>query len=311
MKNAVVCLVMLGDLYIPGALVVAKTFKKYNKNILDNTDVVCMVTKDVTEKGRNILIKYFDKIVVVPYIEQNTKMFSKKQNEIYKKWMNVSFTKWNCLMLTEYKKILFLDADLLIMNNIAELFDINTPAAIFYLDSSREMKNYIFKKYKMGEKIKNEDIEYQLENSGNVLDASLVLLEPSVETFKGLKKIIYKNKNFYKPRNSISGPDEVCLTEYYLEHGGWHNIYWKYNITLWKNKLPLNEIKILNFRSTKPWMTDECWDDMKLWWNEAKQIENIYDFIEKKNICRGGSYLHKYLKYKKKYLHLKNIIKKN
>ena len=56
---------MIGDEYVPGALVLAYSLKK----VKTKARLVVMVTKDVSEKARNQLKLIFDDIVEVPYVE--------------------------------------------------------------------------------------------------------------------------------------------------------------------------------------------------------------------------------------------------
>jgi len=68
---AYVTLIMMGDKYIPAAVVLAYSIRELNSNC----DLVVMITKDVSEKGKNILGSYFDLVLKVPYIFLKTVLF--------------------------------------------------------------------------------------------------------------------------------------------------------------------------------------------------------------------------------------------
>ena len=61
---AYVCIVMLGDSYIPGAIVLAQSLI----NCGSKADRVVIVTPDVTEEGKKILQMYFNKVLVIDYV---------------------------------------------------------------------------------------------------------------------------------------------------------------------------------------------------------------------------------------------------
>nr|ACI43906.1 P13 [Ophiusa disjungens nucleopolyhedrovirus] len=128
---AYVTLVMLGDEYVRGAIALAKSL------LCSGTphDLVCMVTRDVSETAVGLLSEYY-KVVVVDYLRYRCPpMLTKRQNQVYGPWIDCAFTKWQCLMLTHYTKIVYLDADHLVLKNIDHLFDLNAPAMCFADDN--------------------------------------------------------------------------------------------------------------------------------------------------------------------------------
>ena len=127
-RYAYVWLVMRGNAYIPGVLVSAYSIR------LTATphELVCLVTEDVTHAARQLLRRLFDDVIVVPYMSARVRQLrSAKQQQLYESWQPVSFTKWNCLSLTQYTKVLFLDADVIAMASIDHLFQLHAPAGTF------------------------------------------------------------------------------------------------------------------------------------------------------------------------------------
>jgi len=73
-------LVMKGDAYVPGALVMAGSLR----NTKTPHDLVCMVTPDVSSKARKQLSLVFDRVIEVPVLEFTCKpLRTDKQNELY------------------------------------------------------------------------------------------------------------------------------------------------------------------------------------------------------------------------------------
>ena len=285
---AYVMLVMKEYHFVYGALVAAYSLR------LTKTkhQIICMLTEDLYEKYHEVLETVFDKVLCIPYITQTVdKLCSKKQEEIYGAWKNYSFTKWQCLALTEYEKICFLDADLLIVKNIDHLMDLKTPAACFknyWIDFGRfgRTKNY-YEGIKYGDEIKESCIRQGLSN-GYVLVAHCVVLTPSVEAYTGF--IEYMNDGYKQFPNCISMVDETAITDYMLKKGQtWTQLDYSYNTIPWHiNKTNVeydpefktaifNTPKILHyFNKEKPWiMPRGKWDDNEIWWQ-------FYDEMKKK-----------------------------
>ncbi len=65
-KCAYVTLVMMGDSYIPGALVTAMSIRNVRTGVNDPA-IVCMVTDDVSDDACTALEFVFDEVVKVPH----------------------------------------------------------------------------------------------------------------------------------------------------------------------------------------------------------------------------------------------------
>lgn len=119
---AFVTLVMRDRNFCKGAEALAKSI------LFSNTrcrNFVCLVTPDIDRESRRRLELYYNKIVTVEYIELRCPpLISNNRDNVYGPWMNVSFTKLQCLKLfREYSKIIYLDCDSLVLQNIDHLFD--------------------------------------------------------------------------------------------------------------------------------------------------------------------------------------------
>ena len=127
-RSAWVTLVMRGDAYVPGALALAASLRASGTAAA----TVCMVTDDVSAGARRLLGRAFDRAVVVDKLTYLAcPMRTDKQNAMYGSWIADSFTKWRCLDFTEYARVIFLDADVVLLGNCDHLFEVPAPAGIF------------------------------------------------------------------------------------------------------------------------------------------------------------------------------------
>ncbi|QYB17465.1 glycogenin-1 [Pacmanvirus S19] len=278
-------LVMLGDNYVPGAIVVARSLRNVNTKY----PIYCMVDDSVSDSAQKILEKYFDKVIKVPIIEYKcTPMKSKKQNEIYGAWISKSFTKWNIFnpQIFNNQKICFLDADCIALENIDDLFDLPGQACCWSSPWSREYmpKNSRYSLYdpygKMehGQEVSRKSIMRGFNNSFLGL-ACMVLISPSQHLWDKFNEIL-RNEPIYGHNSVISGHDEQILAETFLATG--KNIYHispQYTCLIGKEKMWLGpdvKPKLLQWYGPKPWTQDPSkegqWEDVRQWWQIAFSI---------------------------------------
>lgn len=107
-----VCVLSTDD-YLDGVLVL-------NQNLIDLNSkypLLCLINEHISIDTINILNKFNIKYKLINSITYNS-------NKKMERWNN-SFDKLNVFNLTEYNKLIYLDSDLLILNNIDNLFEIN------------------------------------------------------------------------------------------------------------------------------------------------------------------------------------------
>ena len=149
-KFAFVTLVMMGDLYVAGAINLAHSIRLAGSMM----DIVVMVTPDVSDEAKKIMQSYFTHIVQVDFI--HVKNWRVKRQP-HRKYLEYVFTKMHMFNLTQYEKILFIDADALVLKYPDHLFTLQTPAG-----SLIEYKNSFITYDKNGEYIlpKNNKIDW-------------------------------------------------------------------------------------------------------------------------------------------------------
>jgi len=285
-------------------------------------DIVLMVT-DISDDMIELAKHVFDRIYSVPYLRIHCKpLRTEKQRKRYESWMNVSCTKWNCLALTEYEKIIYLDADILILRNIDELFQLSTPAGTF---SSPQARGYVLKggmnnpylSLREGDAVKSEMIKEGLIGTNGpsfTVIGTSVVLSPNTTHFSELLNMLakYDKSNLFGYTTCNSGIDEQVLAHFYAYHlpnATKQNFSWTYVSQnsgwipwhpewLRKDEWPP---RVIHYFGQKFWeMKREDWLDLEPLWmtiqnlinhfpeNERKKLSTFYN-IEKK-IASGCFY---------------------
>lgn len=276
MANAYVTLVMKGDKYIPGAIVLAESLKTVGSKY----PTICMITNDVSEDGITELSKHFTKVIGVPYItKKSTKMISQKQEKIYSNWIQQSYTKWNILnhKLFDYDKLLFVDADMIFLENCDCLFNLPAPAMTFSSPWAKPYRrngiNNPYGELKHGESVNAKSIIKGFTSIVGV--GSLVLVEPDDSIFDAFKSILSRDE-IYGHSKCINGVDEQSITETYLSIGcQFTHIHQQYNWLVGKSNWLINgeKPKTYHYYNTKPWeMNRSQWEDLQNWWQHADSI---------------------------------------
>ncbi|KAJ8252873.1 hypothetical protein GJAV_G00206520 [Gymnothorax javanicus] len=104
------------DAYSQGALVVGKCLQQHRTSRL----TVVMVTSHVSSGARAALADVFHQVKEVEVLDSSDRAHL---NILGRPELGVTLTKLHCWALTEYTKCVFLDADMLVLCNVDELFD--------------------------------------------------------------------------------------------------------------------------------------------------------------------------------------------
>lgn len=233
-KFAYVTLVMLGDAYVSGAIIVANSARKAGSL----ADLVVLVTPDVSENGKEVLGKFFTHVIEVDFI---TVPNWRVQKQPHRKYLELVFTKLHLFNLTQYEKVLFIDADAIILKHPDHLFTLNAPAGslIEYKDqliTYDKNGNYVYprdgelKWYKEmcdccehGKKIDKkitDKVFSDFKNSG--VAAGLWLLEPKEGELDRILKDVSQGRSKWLVGQKYVWPEQQYLTGFYS--GRWTSI---------------------------------------------------------------------------------------
>jgi len=230
---AYVTLVMLGDLYISAAIVLAQSLI----NCGSEADRVVLVTNDVSEEGKNILSMFFNHVIEITYIEIKN---WRTERQTYRKYLNLVFTKFHVFNLVQYKKIILIDADAAVLKHPDHIFSLDAPAGCFLEDKELFILYDENGKYKLPEgpipwyekfcdiaphgKIIPQEytdrIKHNFKNSG--VGGGLMLLEPKLGEFDDIIHNVSSGKMKYLIERRFVWPEQQYLTLRYS--GKWHNI---------------------------------------------------------------------------------------
>jgi len=293
---AYVVLIMLGDRYLPGLITTLHSIRRTNTS----NNLVVMYTNDVSKSTIDYASKICDYTVQVDKICHPSKpMRTERQREIYSKWVSCSYTKLECIRLP-YEKVLFMDIDTVVMDNIDHLFQMQTPASPFSSPFQRPLgsgKNF----YSTRDNI--DDTGYPKHNTfltrkqimdsffsgGSICTATSLLLTPSLTDFDRMMNILkvkYPNEFGFSQLNA--GGDEQLLTYYYTVSSdgpkiGWHNIHQRYNFIAWKKGYIRDEAPMIMhfFSDVKPWeQRVDLWPDVVIWYDFFVDALTSYGWLD-------------------------------
>lgn len=279
-KCAWVTLIMIGTQYMPGAITLAYSLRKAKTQ----HDIVCMVTPDIDEKSKTQLSAVFDRVIEVQYLKyQAAKPKSKKQQQMYGSWTSRSCTKWQCLKLTEYEKVMFIDADQLVLQNNDELFDLQAPAGTFSTPWISPWYNSKipnpYGQLAHGERVEPELIQKALKLGSVPPMASLVLLDPSDMKISEFTEFMEDNRHINSDNVGLSGSDEIAIAAFAIEKKlQWTQIHPSFQAVPSKpDWLDGEKARSYHFIGRKPWDADHSeWDDIRVWWNYADELLKLH-----------------------------------
>jgi len=283
-KCAWVVLVMIGSAYVPGAIVAAASLK-FRKT---KHPVLCMVTPDVPDEGREQLRGVFDRVVEVDAVAYPSRpMPTEKQAAMYAAWISQSYTKWAALTLTEYSKVILLDADMLFLTNCDGLFALPAPAACYSFPWAPPWgKGDLINPYSDGSlahgaRVPAETVLAATRSRSDktfVGGASVILLEPDAAMFARLLIQLESEPVYAAGRTCVNGVDEISIAEVYAARGvPWAHIHQQYTAIPWKKNWVSRDVRALHFHGRKPWlMSPGEWPDLADWWKTAAAVVEHY-----------------------------------
>ena len=227
---------LANHLYFRGVVALAKSIKEQKLSY----PVHCLVTEEVNNENRIELEKLGMIVREVPKISGGT-AGDNDDKFMFDNW--VTYTKLHIFNLTEFDKVIYLDADCIVLENIDDAF--NFPSLSGYC----------------------------LAHTGE-LEAGMVILSPDKKHFEDLMR--------YKDVRNYANHDQTLIDWYFIKNGGgeFYEIHNSYHVMQKPphNKIPslltLNGAKVLEYNRSKPWLIeneivdyqykDDPWHDV--WW---------------------------------------------
>jgi alpha-N-acetylglucosamine transferase len=238
MKTAFVTLMTGGDNYLPGVEALGKSIDDTGTT----TPKVVMVTGDVSPDARRVMRQggwVVRDIAPIPPPAGNEVLFERFKN---------SYTKLRVFQLTEYDKVVFLDADTIVMSPIDELFERPFFAAApdFFMP--------------------------------NRFNSGVMVLDPDEQRFSEIIAMLGKAETY-------DGGDQGILNSYFDAHfGGWwampveHRLPASYNlhhfIYQFMQAHPVlqksfnQELKVMHYTLQKPWQSFNMSGGSDVWWEK-------------------------------------------
>lgn len=266
-KIAYVTLLLNTD-YLPGTLTAVQSLKQTGSKI----PVILLISKqNVSKEAYDLIYEscFFDRIIDVDlYLLESRNKF--ELNDLLKRSdLSLTLTKLNVWRLTDYDRLVYIDSDILVHQNIDNLFEI------------------------LPDLTSHEIIAASDSGWPDIFNSGLFALKPSNEVFNELL-------NFYNDNNSFDGADQGLLNEFFnlqsqQMHTNWFRLPFTFNCTLNSNYeyLPAlirfkDSIKVFHFiGSNKPWKNHNlCYDTQyaklfnnsndnlfQLWWKAFESID--------------------------------------
>jgi alpha-N-acetylglucosamine transferase len=304
-KYAIINLLMISDDYLIGCITLVESIRQFKKSKM--VDLICMVTPDISEEAINELKKFYDKVVLVDYIEMDIKQIKhsdEKTRKIYAK----TFTKINCLKFIEYDKIVMMDVDMIVVKeDFLNIFKVKAPAVIyigclvFYKPEVLDLYKKIYSELKHGELVpkKYYDMDcaelYKKYNINKLapigIESTLCLFKPNMKDYNNLLHIVKTSSKMYKG-------DATLFAEYYKYK--FHHLDLNY-VGRWINPDDNSDVLTLDVYGFhgKVWQIENInklikYDDARYWMR--KYIEFYEKTFEKKCSMKSIHLLYDYLK---------------
>jgi len=250
--------------YVAAAAVLASSLKR----LKTRGECLCMVTPDVPVSERALLSSVYDRVEEVPYLETLAlQKYSERFDDMYNYWLDKSFTKFAMFAYVEYEKVIFVDADMLPLENPDALFDVPTPAgicsAVKGIAENSRLHGMPLPGLLIDESLKNGQGHYGVRGC-------LLVVKPDLATYRQLREKVEATSTI-GTTESMVGPDEYLITQHFRDQ--WHHVHAKYGWVSWADRAELGiDPCFLHFVSQKPWDQGDAWPDFDYWKTEAKEL---------------------------------------
>jgi hypothetical protein len=273
------------NIYIAGAIVLSETLRKLGSM----SDLVILITKNVSDEGKEILKGFYDYILIVEEI---------KINNIDEKELK-EYIILHSLNLIQYKKILLVNPNTIILKYPDNIFTLKTPACIYIENKNLTIKdsewlNKYCEKYEFGKTIsktitdKTEEKLIKNENSENGIYGEFILLEPNEKEYNLIIKEIEKEKYIKYIEKSKMRVEQFLEMRY---SGLWVNIDPKFigffGFLHWSKSYGIQFEKEYPYKIESKYTIEERVnnEEYQLWYKFYRDIINKYpEYLELKEL---------------------------
>lgn len=221
--------VLSTDNYLEGVLVLNENLKALKSKY----PLLCLINENISKETIRKLKLFHIDYKLIPSINFNCKT-------LYN-W-KYTFDKINVFSLTEYDKVVYLDSDFLILENIDHLFKLSTPTMA-------------------------SDVPFH----ADIFNSAVMIIKPNLKDYNNLKKLIKK----YERKGITNIGDQNILNDYFKNTGLLNPTYnamcviqkiinakkgTKYPV--YYSTKGINNPKIIHYiLSNKPFLVDKPYDD--------------------------------------------------
>lgn len=218
--------------FMPGLIAMLRSYTRVRRGV----PMIVMVTKEISAENRRIISFYGAQVLEIEDITLPDATNRKQYLNVHQHGaVHACMPKLNIFQLEGVEKVVYVDADMIFLQNTDELFQANNWAAV--KDASA---------------------------SHNSFNAGLMVVEPNQETFSELIQTLYNNW-YQKDYDLVADqdvfdkyfPDWITHTELHLDNRYNYQIFenWTFKSPDTLLSLPLT-VKIVHFMGlSKPWIT--------------------------------------------------------
>lgn len=244
-KNYAYVTIIINKVDIAGSIVLSESLRKIGTLV----DLVVIITEKINEEGKTILKKFYDSIIEI--------------NNVSEECLNL-----HVLNLVQYKKILLIKPNAIVLKYSNYLFNLKAPAGIpeeYLSDISTKMDNEddYYKKINLFEKI----CEQKKTITNKKMFEGLMLLKPDTKLFERLTK--NKNINNSNCFDKLGKEEWTLINPLFLGLGGFPHWTILFGLQFDKDKPYILE----NSFSIEERILNE---NYQLWYKFYRDITNKY-----------------------------------
>ena len=213
-KNNFTYITLTDDNYIVGTEVLIRSLKKVKTKF----SLIIMYI-DLKEENKKIL-KSYENVILKKIKKIKNPFFEEGKTIPYLKYV---YSKLNCFDFDNYKKMIFLDSDIVVLKNVNNLFKIN------------------------GKYIGCQDEFLKIRENLNVFYSGFFIYEPSKKTFKDMLEKIKITKSF--DNGDMGFLNEYFKNDFKSINKNYHRVK---ELIYYKRDFNVKKISLLHYTGIKP-----------------------------------------------------------